>query len=578
MEEILVVDDSKLNQAVLTRILGGEYKIVCANSGKEMFTLLEKINPKLILLDIIMPDLDGFEVIAKLKVSEEYSKIPVIFITGLDDPDSEEKGFQLGAIDYITKPFKENVIKARVNSYVKLYDFVRQAEVLGQRDGLTGLYNKKMTEQQIKKLLSSEPPLTNGALMIVDIDNFKSINDSFGHLYGDMVIKQLGNSLRGIFQKSDILGRVGGDEFFVFLRNYKEIDIIKARAEDVCNAFRKTYEQNGITINISASIGIATTSDSLVFEEIYKYADIALYSTKVAGKNNYTFYEGQKDVVYKSNRTNILNSQASKDDLGERIRDFSENLKEYVFNLVEETKDAEYTIQYVLRMIAEQFSFFRAYITKLDYTKNGIKCIDSWINFDPQVQPTVKDLSIGLVAKMSETFKSHNLFIAKGNDDLLDLGFGSDKDSDTYIFALRNKKILLGYIVFEKYVNNEEQSDKEIGYIIDVCQQLSTVIVNQFLIETAIKDKESMSKLLDSLDTAVMVVKIDGGRPLYLNKAAKEMGDNIYNAPCFEKGNKKGVVLKLIAEVPAYKEKKFSCQKINWIDGSDALMLQIREI
>ncbi len=576
MEEILIVDDSIVNRIALTQILQDDYKVLTASSGKEMFHVLEETDPKLILLDIIMPDLDGFEVIAKLKSSEEYSKIPVIFITGLDDDSSEEKGFLLGAIDYITKPFKPKVVKARVRSYVQLYDFIRQTERLGQNDGLTGLYNKKMTEQQIKKQLSSNPPLKCGALMIIDVDNFKSVNDTFGHLYGDAVITQLGSALRSIFQKSDILGRVGGDEFFVFLRNYNSPDVLKDRAAEVCNEFRKTYEQNNTVVKISASIGIATTENSFNFEDIYKFADIALYNTKSLGKNNFSFYTGQELIAYKSTRTEIENNKISHHDPIENIKEFKNNLKEYMFNLVEGGKLVEYTIQSILQMICEQFSFDRAFITKIDYEETGIKCINNWISSVANTVPEITDLSFFEVTQLHNMFTEKNLVVSPANEHVFSYSIDQSNDKTICLFAFKNKRALMGYVGFEKVAIESEFNPKVISNIVDVCQQLSTVVINQFLLENVKIVKENLEQILDNIADPVYVTKPEINKPLFINKAAKETTVTFHGKTCFKPSTTcDDCILKnAINNGGFYQDGDISCREISWSNDSKAYLIR----
>ncbi len=583
MDEILIVDDSLMNRTSLSNILQDEFKISTASSGKEMFHVLEEIDPKLILLDIIMPELDGFEVIEKLKSSDEYNKIPVIFITGLDNDESEEKGFLLGAMDYITKPFKPKVVKARVHSYVQLYDFIRQTEMLGQNDGLTGLYNKKTTEELIRKqLAAAQSADRNCALMIIDVDNFKSINDTFGHLYGDAVITQLGSSLRSIFQKSDILGRVGGDEFFVFLRNYKEHEILIQRAEEVCNEFRKTYEQNSTNVNISASIGIATTQNSYKFEDIYKFADVALYSTKANGKNGFTFYTGQEEIAYESTRTKIENNKVKHSDPAQNIKDFEDNLKEYIFNIVEGTKFAEYTIQSILQMICTQFSFEKAYISKLVYEEIGIKCIKNWIHSTAGIEAEVCDLSFSQTTQLHNLFSEKNFIVSYPNEHVYNFS-ESLNDNTLCVFALKNKMTLLGYVVFEKAVKKEDFNLKTTHSIVDVCQQLSTVVINQFLIENIMQKNDNLTQVLNNIPKPIYVTKTKSNKPLFINTAASEEKIAFHGKACFndksEDGCSHGICpLKLaINNGGMYEDDDVVCKEIPWSNGTTAYIISQKD-
>ncbi len=579
MDTILIVDDSIVNQMALTKMLNNDFDILCAKSGREMFSILEQFEPKLILLDIIMPELDGFEIIVKLKASDEYNKIPVIFITGLNDEANEEKGFKLGAIDYITKPFNERVVNARVHSYVKLYDYIKMSEDLAQKDALTGLYNKKTTEELIVKFLSDKQNTDSGALMIIDIDNFKSINDTFGHLYGDAVIKQLGSSLRSIFQKSDILGRVGGDEFFVFLRNYKQNDVLEQKAVQVCNEFRKTYEQNGLTVNVSASVGIATTNNSFKFEQMYKMADIALYNTKAKGKNNYSFFTGNEELKYQSVRTAIESSKESASDLSGSLKEFKENIKEHIFDVVEGTKVADYTIQSILQLICAQFKFQSGYVCKFEYAKSEIVRICNWQNTDKNINATSEKITLFEVSELFAKFEQSNLIVMNPLKQNIKLNSVESKDVFKYVFALKNKKSLLGYICFEAKQGDDAINTRIKDNVFDVCQQLSSIIINQFLLESVVSAKQNAENVLNNLSRPVQVCSPSHFKPLFMNDAAKIQNVKKHSEKCL-KPAKGGEVCENCPMQKAeqnsgfYENDEYICKEITWEQNTKAYILE----
>ncbi len=189
---------------------------------------------------------------------------------------------------------------------LKIKELSDRAEI----DQLTGLYNKATTEYLIKKTLKARRASDNqSALMIIDVDDFKSVNDKLGHYYGDLALARLAHSLKSMFRSDDIVGRIGGDEFFVFLKNFSDSRLVKEKAEKICRLFRKTYTENGISVNISASVGISLCPENSVdFDTLYQNADRALYQSKAAGKNTFLFFnaermEGRND--YSSARTKI---------------------------------------------------------------------------------------------------------------------------------------------------------------------------------------------------------------------------------------------------------------------------------
>ncbi len=554
MKQILVVDDSLVNRMYITKLLGDEHEILCASSGKEMFDILEQAEPHLILLDIIMPELDGFQIIEKLKASDEYRTIPVIFITGLGDDESEEKGLNLGAIDYISKPFKDSIIKARVNAYVKLHEFVKQTEIAGQRDGLTGLYNKKTTELLIKKFLKGNS-FKNGALMIIDVDFFKTINDTFGHLYGDAVLSQLSDALKSVFQKSDIIGRVGGDEFFVFLKNYKSKEVLEERAKAVCEKFKKTYKQKDQTVNISASIGIATTEDVTDFEVIYENADVALYNTKADGKNGYTFFTGEEKSQYKSTRTEIEDKGVGKN--------LKSNFREYIFSLLYTTKDLENSVHSVLHLTCEQYNFCNAHVLKIDYEDHRMSHLFNWSKNKDFEIPEDK------TASLQEVMGIHQLF---SNEDFA-IEQNKDKNTIRYMYAIKYGTLLYGYICFEQNIA-DSQNFKESAHstLIETCKTMSVFLLNSFLAQSTLDQKIHSMAVLESLDLPIYVINKETFKPYYMNSSARDKIVNTRGLTCHKKFYNKDTQCEYC---PLINDENSSimCKEITWNSDNKAFVV-----
>ncbi len=182
---------------------------------------------------------------------------------------------------------------------------------MSELDSLTHIYNKGTTERLIKKTIArSISKKDKHALIIIDLDNFKTLNDTFGHQYGDKVIIELAKHLKGLFRHNDVVGRVGGDEFFVFMKDISSEKLVVEKCANILENFSKCYEENNIFVEISVSIGIALYGlHGDDFETLYKNADIGLYSAKKRGKNNFQFYDGSTNINYVSQRTVIDSSQ-----------------------------------------------------------------------------------------------------------------------------------------------------------------------------------------------------------------------------------------------------------------------------
>ena len=296
MNSILLIDDSKFNIRVLTCILEEDYNVYSSNNGKDGIELAKTVSPSLILVDIIMPGMDGFEVLTELKQYECTKDIPVIFITSISDIESEEKGFTLGAVDYITKPFSPSIVKARVKTHIDLFKYRKKIENIAMLDGLTSILNRRGYNMKIqsewKIALNSQNPLS---ILIFDIDCFKQYNDNYGHLKGDDVIKLVASTAENILRDtSGIIARYGGEEFIVILPNTNHENGLKI-AEDIRISIESleiehlysNSDKPFITVSVGGMDIIPSEESKL--EDFINIVDCALYQAKSLGRNR-TFW------------------------------------------------------------------------------------------------------------------------------------------------------------------------------------------------------------------------------------------------------------------------------------------------
>lgn len=281
---ILIVDDEAANIQVLAACLNDDYRIKVAISGEQCLTLLEEDEkPDLVLLDIEMPGMNGYEVCYQLKNNELTEDIPVIFVTAKDNESDEEKGFNLGAVDYITKPVTPSIVKARVNTHVTLKQQRDLLESMAMHDQLTGLYNRRyLFDASAQKIIGAIRHAKKMSLLMMDIDYFKNINDTHGHAAGDEILKAVSAILDEHNRKEDLVARFGGEEFVILLE-YCSLEDAKLKAEEI----RENVEAlKPLGIAISISIGVAQLSDkSDDFDSLLKRADDALYIAKDNGRN-----------------------------------------------------------------------------------------------------------------------------------------------------------------------------------------------------------------------------------------------------------------------------------------------------
>lgn len=291
---ILLIDDYPVHLRTLSEILSEEQnEIVVAKSGELGLELAIKQDIDLILLDLMMPGMSGFDVLVKLKAAPETREIPVIIITGSDSTDDEIKGFDLGAVDYIKKPYVTQIVKQRVSIHLKMLAQMRLIQSFSLTDGLTGLNNRRSYDTAIKmewtRAQRDKKPL---AMLMLDIDNFKAFNDSYMHLNGDRCLQMVARIMReNIRRGGDFSYRWGGEEFAVLLPN-TDAEGARLVAENIRTAIKKTpvmLEEGGEAyITVSIGVGVIIPRQDANDTDLRKFCgdvDRALFHAKSSGKD-----------------------------------------------------------------------------------------------------------------------------------------------------------------------------------------------------------------------------------------------------------------------------------------------------
>ena len=289
---ILIVDDERHNIKVLTELLREEYKIMAAKTGEQALKAVQGPNPPdLILLDIMMPGINGYEVCKRLKADSLSMHIPVIFVSALDASDDESHGFELGAVDYITKPFKPVVVKARVRTHIQLKQKSDLLERMASIDGLTDIPNRRNFDDTLEKELRKAA--RNGSLLsliLMDIDFFKKYNDYYGHAEGDDCLRRVAKAAAACMRRaSDFAARYGGEEFAVILPE-TDTDGAVHIAEKIRLAVAQlniNHAASDVVDHVSISLGVTTVSGNQDSSpvDLIKAADTFLYKAKETGRN-----------------------------------------------------------------------------------------------------------------------------------------------------------------------------------------------------------------------------------------------------------------------------------------------------
>lgn len=294
MKRILMVDDVTTNLKCATEVLKGTYEISTAKSGRQALISLKESIPDLILLDINMPEMSGYEVMEKLKENPDTKDIPIIFLTAETDRESEIKGLKMGAMDFIRKPFEPEIMRSRIDKILQMTEQKKELLNIAQKDGLTDLLNRRYLENMLNKTDAAQE---NGFFMLLDLDNFKQVNDTFGHVVGDDVLIRFSRVLQEEVENKDSVCRVGGDEFIVFIAGESDKDKIKNIARRMIAGVE--FEVNDLLADacdfkLSVSVGIAQKpEDGSNFAELYSASDKALYYVKQNGKRGYHFYNSE---------------------------------------------------------------------------------------------------------------------------------------------------------------------------------------------------------------------------------------------------------------------------------------------
>lgn len=288
---VLAIDDVPGNLKMLGQILGPQYRYLCATSGGAGLEIALAQRPDIILLDVMMPEIDGYEICARLKTDPRTHAIPVIFLTSLKEETDEARGLEIGAIDYITKPFSPAIIQARVKNHLELKKYRDMLERMSFTDGLTGISNRRHFDDFLEREWRSA--VRKGAaisLILMDVDFFKLYNDHYGHLLGDECLRGVAAALQSAARRpSEMVARYGGEEFACVLTEPPTdgpLPLAQLLLEAVVG-LKIPHEKSTVAGHVTLSLGAATLFPTLGQERsaLISLADEMLYQAKKGGRN-----------------------------------------------------------------------------------------------------------------------------------------------------------------------------------------------------------------------------------------------------------------------------------------------------
>ncbi len=324
---ILIVDDNPQNiQLVASHLKEEGYRISFSQSGKDALQKVQNAAFDLILLDIMMPEMDGYEACTRIKEVPEYKDAPIIFLTAKIDKESIVKGFEVGAVDYVVKPFHAAELLARIRTHLNLKSYREKLEEMNielnkevlksmqiqeelenskaeleemnrrlyekaTKDSLTGLFNRRkmadLIEYEYDRSIRNQLPFS---IIITDIDHFKKVNDTYGHDCGDIVLEEISQILMSLIRKQDQVSRWGGEEFLLLLPE-TGTDGALTLAEKIRTQIQEsTFTCGDTTINVTMTFGVSSFAKEKSDKIVIKEADIALYQGKNTGRNKSVAY------------------------------------------------------------------------------------------------------------------------------------------------------------------------------------------------------------------------------------------------------------------------------------------------
>ncbi|MBS7008085.1 sensor domain-containing diguanylate cyclase [Anaerostipes sp.] len=390
-----------------------------------------------------------------------------------------------------------------------------------EKDALTGIYNRAETEKQIRQYLAENEDTMN-ALFMIDTDNFKQINDTKGHMTGDTVLSAMASGMKKLMRSSDVVGRIGGDEFTVFMKNISSQKDAEKRGKELLNMFRHLFENDKNPVNITCSIGIAVyPRDGRNFKELFVKADKALYQAKSRGKNNYVIYgensiKGLEDNTYVSLRTEI--------DSEKRYAESSDNLTRYVFRILYQSENVDEAVDTALEIVGKQFDVSRAYVFENSddsrYTSNTYEWCSEGVS--PEIA-NLQNCDYADYGDYIKLFGEDSIFYCRDIHTLApeqEALFSAQGIHSTLQCAFWDDGVFQGFVGFDECTGLRLWTQEEVSTLSLIAQILS-IFLQKKKAKRVHKEMQQYQTVLNSLGDCIFVVE-EHGILLYGNQKFRD--------------------------------------------------------
>ena len=494
-----------------------------------------------------------------------------------------------------------NSVKA-IGKYVDIDQQRRERENLiarAERDALTGLYNKETTRILIERSLERSKEDQHHALFIVDIDDFKGINDHLGHLFGDAVLSETAQEIQAIFRGSDIIGRIGGDEFLVFLQDVGDEQMVKQKAQVLESVFRSTYSGASRDYKISGSVGIAQyPKDGSHYTELFQKADQALYYAKSRGKDNFALYDeeiGQNCLI--SWEAHSVLSDPDPSEGGQKP--FSENVIEYIFKIFYETDDLEAAINLVLGLVGQSFGAGRAYV--FEQSEDGQRVSNTFEWCSQQTAPRkekLQNIPARYFPAYQRQFDENGVFYCQDIRQLTNdfcKKICAEGVTSFLQVAIVDQGRFTGCVGVDGCEKKLYPTQKAVESLKIIAQVISTFLLKKNTRERLDQAYQITRTVLDQIDLWAYVIDPDSYELLYINQKTEQLApDAKLGEFCYAAFQNRGApcpdcpLLELSAEQPQIVRRvrndhlnlllKVTASRMNWVDEKTVFLVSCSDL